>query len=586
MTEPLKPKSNRGWRISRRILIVLALLATLIAAFYTEEDWRGKRAWENCKRELEAQGVVVEWSKFIPAPVPDDQNFYTASTNILQKFKQLSGTNDPDYKVVQENPWLRKMTTGPFSFPIFDSSTSGPLVVATIIISPSTSSNRLTGINTSVLALDDPAAPGRAQDLIHATIGQSIEGVQGFKFSEHQLTNIQPAQIFLRAQSPPSIGDLERLIPSDTVANIGKLGIAPTDNQNIFNVSLTSVPITAAADYLKWSDQFVPAFDEIREALKRPYAMLPGDYSNPPFMPIPNFVFLRALAQTLAQRAQCYLLLCEPDKALHELTLIHDVCRILEKPPSGPPETLIEAMINVAFTGIYAEVIAEGIRQHQWQESQLIALQQQLKETDLSPYVFESLQQGPARISRIAETATPPTWISSRVFDWSVPRGWLYQMMVVAAKLESHSLVGVDLENNTISPKKLNDTMQDIDTSLNRHSPFTLLARIVLPNELKAWQTTAYIQTLVNQTQIACALERYRLAHGQYPETLDALTPQFMEIIPHDIIGGEPLHYRRTPDGKFLLYSVGWNETDDGGQEPAHMSDYTKGDWVWKPWKN
>ena len=44
------------WRTMRRILISLAILATLIAAFYTEEDWRGKRAWENCKRELEAKG--------------------------------------------------------------------------------------------------------------------------------------------------------------------------------------------------------------------------------------------------------------------------------------------------------------------------------------------------------------------------------------------------------------------------------------------------------------------------------------------------------------------------------------------------
>ena len=64
---------------------------------------------------------------------------------------------------------------------------------------------------------------------------------------------------------------------------------------------------------------------------------------------------------------------------------------------------------------------------------------------------------------------------------------------------------------------------------------------------------------------MAIALERYRLAHGEYPESLDALAPQFMEKIPHDIINGQPLHYRRTSDGQFVLYSVGWNETDDGG---------------------
>ena len=87
----------------------------------------------------------------------------------------------------------------------------------------------------------------------------------------------------------------------------------------------------------------------------------------------------------------------------------------------------------------------------------------------------------------------------------------------------------------------------------------------MLPGYSKALQVFVYNQNLADEAQIACALERYRLAHGEYPETLDALVPQFMETIPHDIIGGQPLHYRRTDDGKFLLYSVGWNETDDGG---------------------
>ena len=62
--------------------------------------------------------------------------------------------------------------------------------------------------------------------------------------------------------------------------------------------------------------------------------------------------------------------------------------------------------------------------------------------------------------------------------------------------------------------------------------------------------------------------------------------PQFIEKLPHDIIGGQPLHYRRTDDGKFLLYSIGWNETDDGGQpSPSGENgwiDFTKGDWVWQ----
>ncbi|HTV42564.1 MAG TPA: hypothetical protein VMF08_18510 [Candidatus Sulfotelmatobacter sp.] len=60
----------------------------------------------------------------------------------------------------------------------------------------------------------------------------------------------------------------------------------------------------------------------------------------------------------------------------------------------------------------------------------------------------------------------------------------------------------------------------------------------------------------------------------------------FIESNPQDIIDSQPLHYRRTEDGKFLLYSVGWNEIDDGGQEvPSNqdgwVTDFSKGDWVW-----
>ncbi len=108
----------------------------------------------------------------------------------------------------------------------------------------------------------------------------------------------------------------------------------------------------------------------------------------------------------------------------------------------------------------------------------------------------------------------------------------------------------------------------------------------MVPNTAKASQTTAHNQTMVNEAQIACALERYHLAHNEYPETLHALVPQFIEKLPHDIIGGQPLHYHRTGDGKFLLYSIGWNETDDGGKDSPKnqigVIDYTTGDWVWK----
>ena len=110
----------------------------------------------------------------------------------------------------------------------------------------------------------------------------------------------------------------------------------------------------------------------------------------------------------------------------------------------------------------------------------------------------------------------------------------------------------------------------------SHRSLYTFLAvRWPFPDHSRAFLTTAKNQTQVHEALIACALERYRLAHNAYPETLDALVPQFLAQIPPDLIGGQPLHYRRADDGKFLLYSVGWNETDDGGKPGSDD------DWVW-----
>jgi len=593
------------WQTFRRILITLAVLTTLIAIFYTEEDWRGKLAWENCKRELEAQGMVLDWNKFIPPPVPDDQNFYTFSTNILLRFKQVPGDDGfySESKRSLQLQWLKLyplQTNGVPVFPIFDTSKSGPIVVAKIIVSREIETNLPAGANTFVVTLDDAEAANRIRDrireIIRAKVGRSTLGVEGFPFSEFQFTNLPLVQIFVRASTPASVGGLNTFCPSDAIGKIGKLQVVTTTDQNTFDILLTDTRVTAAADYLKWSDQFVPAFNDIREALKRPYAILPGDYSQPYRMPIPDFVASRALAQTLAQRAQCYFLLGEPDKALPELALIHDFCRILEKPPTGKPETLLEAMINVAITSLYEQIIHEGFQRHAWQEPQLVVLQAQLAQINLPPYVFEAFREMPAHVARNAEIMPPQLRFSSLALNakthWLtkatlrlMPRGWVYQNIINTVLLDQLSWSGFDPTNGTISPQNFETSMDKVQTRLEHHSPYYLLADIAFPNYSKAWQTTAYNQTMVNEAQIACALERYRLVHGEYPEMLDALVPQFMQTIPHDLIGGQPLHYRRTDDGKFLLYSVGWNETDDGGQPSPHKEnggiDFTNGDWVW-----
>jgi hypothetical protein len=457
--------TKRRFRKLRFALIALAAFALTVAFFYGEENWRGKRAWEKCKAELEAKGAILDWNKLIPPPVPDGQNFFKA-----------------------------------------------PKMAEWFVKHSQSMTNELT----------------------------------------EQLRN-----------------------PDTTATNFNEI---------------------AASKYLAWSDQFEPDFDLLREALKRPYARMDGNYAVPSEGPVPNFVCDRAIAQTLAQRAHCYLLLGEPGQALPELTLMRDMRHLLECAPTGKPMTLVAAMINVQVAGFYTDVIADGLQKHIWQEPQLVALQSQLADTKLAPDVVEGFRVEQSAVSgyRLSEGMLydkTNLWqkLESKVF-WLfdvAPRGWTCQNMVVAAENYQKLCRSVDLSNDVMDPHKIDTAIHEVGQTLNSHSPFVLLGRMVTPNFSRAAQITAHNQTMVNEAQIVCALERYHLAHGEYPATLDALAPQFIEKIPHDIIGGQPLHYRRTDDGKFLLYSVGWNETDDGGQASTALDkwgnlDLGRGDWVWK----
>jgi hypothetical protein len=64
----------------------------------------------------------------------------------------------------------------------------------------------------------------------------------------------------------------------------------------------------------------------------------------------------------------------------------------------------------------------------------------------------------------------------------------------------------------------------------------------------------------------AIALERYHEKYGGWPATLDKLAPEFLESPTVDFIDGQPLRYRLTDDGHFLLYSIGLDGVDNGGE--------------------
>ena len=227
----------------------------------------------------------------IPPPVPDSKNVFGVPM-MSGWFIKPSGKN-----IITED--LAKRLNYP--------NTSAPVEIVELTIGP-TGAPPDSASGTVRLQFKDPLSPRRARELIQNLAGPTVFGARGVDTPVAQPLSanaIKPTRIYLEVDKQPTIRDLIVFFGDHNNSISGPLTIRPAGT-NSFRV-LTS--FCTASDYLKWSDQFKSDFDLMRLALKRPYARMDGNYSYPPTMPIPNFINVRSVSQTLAQRAQCYLVL-------------------------------------------------------------------------------------------------------------------------------------------------------------------------------------------------------------------------------------------------------------------------------------
>lgn len=705
------------WLWNEPLACVFLGLVCLVVLFYVEEDWRGKRAWLKCKRELEAKGAVLTWDAYIPPEVPDSQNIFKAPkmmdwfgrrgpnelTGLLNvqslsryaaqsnssPFAQISiistGVPPPSCDLLlRYDPPFLTWATPPDNL---TNSTSGsstliPLIVLEQVALTAAITNlaRAAGINyfldpevtsprftaqgqpvaeaivsmrwTDVTAREalvdllnhyglrlldnprvglarivvrkstdpqvyvDPALREKLRSLVRQSLWLGtndrqtlvVTGAQNLLFVAHRPSAPPiPGSIVAVAAKVPSTTEINEFFPRGLIESVAPgsgRARAEATGTNSFNLFLNPPSFYTAADYLAWSDQFEPAFQLIRDALKRPVARIEGDYHQPFLMPIPNFIAVRTISQMLSQRVQCHLLLDEPEKAVRDLALLGDLGHLLHGDAAGRPLTLVAAMIDVAVTGLYVATFAEGLRLHAWTPAQLATIQAQLEQVNLPRLVLRAFQQERAGVCRTFELgwnsdllnrsfsssgSSTGIWDKFKeptfLFFTFAPRGWAYQNMVTTARLEERMIASFDPNRNMIAPRQLDQATREVDRTLHHPAPDTMLASVAIPNYTRAWQTMARTQTSANQAVVVCALERYRLTHGGYPENLAALVPDYIAKLPLDIIDGQPLRYSRTANGRFLLYSIGWNEKDDGGKlwrEENGAINYSKGDWVWR----
>ena len=371
--------------------------------------------------------------------------------------------------------------------------------------------------------------------------------------------------------------------------------LAATTNE--FPVALQ--PQSPAADVLRALSKYDSAIEELRQASKQPSSRFPLNYvsDNPGTILLPHLASLKRAAQMLQLRAIAELQLGQTEKALDDIKL---ALRLADSIRTEP--ILISHLVRIAMVNITLQPIWEGLAEHKWSDAQLVELDSELAKLDFLPDygtamrgemvlcqegIIDYLRRHPEQISDMSydgDSTQPSPAIS---ISYLIPSGWFYQNQFRCSRfMVQQYLPLADLEHRIISPASLRHANAALDLEFRHVSAYNRLEAMFLPTFGGAVKRFAYAQTSVDLARVAIALERrYRLAHDEYPEALDTLLPQFMEKLPHDIINGQPLHYRRTSDGQFVLYSVGWNETDDGGEVGRikyGTPDISEGDWVWR----
>jgi hypothetical protein len=238
-------------------------------------------------------------------------------------------------------------------------------------------------------------------------------------------------------------------------------------------------------------------------------------------------------------------------------------------------DTLVEAMIAAVIVKPAIQPVWEGIHAHTWSEAQLARFQTTLVATD----IFSALHRG-LIIDRNGTLALLPSRLPL------IPHGWTQQNQAYYAE---RSTTNIDAAASHTSPAflpNLNATElreKKFSSSFAGH-PYHIFAHWALISVTKVTRYTAFSANAVTLAFTACALERHRLAHDAYPESLTQLVPAFLPAIPLDVINGDPLHYHLSPDGTFTLYSVGLDGDDDHGRRaPTNSANPldADGDWAW-----
>jgi hypothetical protein len=332
------------------------------------------------------------------------------------------------------------------------------------------------------------------------------------------------------------------------------------------------------------------ALEELRAASVRPGARYPVVYDmEKPFeILLPHLAKIKGTCQRLGLKADAELALGQNDQAFEDVKLEFYMIDSLKSEPF-----FISYLVRAACAQIAIGPIWEGLAEHRWTDAQLQQLQSLLESHDYMADLQEALHAERAfallnvnLLKKHGLGTLRELKMMDSLLSLIIPSGWFDQEKLQYSLLfDSEFKETVDSAAKRVFPRKIADNERAWKSRtknvLSRVIHHQLFASMMVPSLSRTPKRAASAKTAIDQASLACALERYRLANRQFPDDLEALVPRFIKHLPNDPFADGTYRYRPGDNGQFVLYSVGWNEKDDGGVPGKVMYDENSGDWVW-----
>jgi len=349
-------------------------------------------------------------------------------------------------------------------------------------------------------------------------------------------------------------------------------------------------------DVLRGLEQFEPQIAEWRQWRRRPQSQFPHDLSDVSSISLHHLDAVRSAAYLFELQMRAHLALGDSRSAYSAFQDAFQAQRALEDEPM-----LISCMIRVAMLLNLMAGVGSGLQDRAWAAPELEKIARDLVEVRIwDDYrlalgseraffnsSFEPLVSGPrrARATQIfgapagkAKGGLPTTdavmrggfgLLPRRVFRDNQLRHNRYFDELIARVNTAGDRFYVDAPAPS-SPEHLGAVEQ-----------YYFIMRLAWWGFSEFAERYLEMETQLDQTRVACALERFRLARQTYPAALSALVPQFIQAVPEDAYLRAPLRYARTEEGSFRLYSVGKNRIDDGAVINRRKTDRQQLDTIW-----